>query len=136
LRKNLFLLLRLLLLLLRRVRRFWGKRIAHFDLLFQVVIVFSCRLGLVVSLLLLLGRFRTGHHTGDSRGATCIHEGALGADCGGRSDLGLGAGWFLHAGLEIVHVSRRLIYLLDGRNLISSFGSFRYVKVACWLYRN
>jgi hypothetical protein len=54
LRKNLFLLLRLLLLL-RRVRGFRGKRIAHFDLLFQVVVVFTCCLGLVVGLLLLLG---------------------------------------------------------------------------------
>jgi hypothetical protein len=114
------------------VRGFRGKRIANFHLLFQVVVVFTCCLCLVVSLLLLLGGLGAGHHSGDSGGATtCVHEGTLGADCGGRSYLGLRAGWLLHAGLEIVHVSRRLIYLLNGWDLISSFRSFRDVKVAC-----
>jgi hypothetical protein len=111
------------------VRGFRGKRIAYFHLLFQVVVVFTCCLRLVVGLL--LGGLGTGHHSGDSGGAACVHEGTLGADCGGRSYLGLRAGWLLHAGLEIVHVSRRLIYLLNGWDLISSFGSFRDVKVAC-----
>jgi hypothetical protein len=131
LRKNLFLLLRLLLLL-RRVRRFWSKRIANFDLFFKVIIVFSCCLCLVVSLL--LSSLWTRHHTGNTLRATSIDKGTLRAHSSCCSNLGLRACWLLHTRLEVVHVSRRLIYLLNGRNFISSFGSFRDIKVTCRLY--
>ena len=131
LRKNLFLLLRLLLLL-RWMRRFWSKRIANFNLFFKVVIILSCCLCLVISLL--LSSFWTRHHTCDSLRTTSIDKGPLRAHSSCCSNLGLRTCWLLHTRLEVVHVARRLIYLLDGRNFISSFWSLRDVKVACWLY--
>lgn len=130
LRKNLFLLLRLLLLL-RWMRRFWSKRIANFNLFFKVVIILSCCLCLVISLL--LSSFWTRHHTCDSLRTTSIDKGPLRANSSCCSNLGLRTCWFLHTRLEVVHVARRLIYLLYGRNFISSFWSLRDVKVACWI---
>ena len=130
----------LLLLLLRGMWGLGSERVAiDLNLFLQIVVIFTGCLCLVVGhhlrsgLLLHDHSLASRHHTLPSSGAattSSINQGALRADGGCRPYLGLRAGRLLHWGLEVVHVARGLVDLLNCGDFVSALGSFWNVEVA------
>ena len=102
--------------------------IADFDFFFKVIVVLTSCLRLIISssqhLWCLL--LRPKHLPRQLLNAT-PDKGSLGAYSSGTTDLWLRTSGFLHAWLEIVHVTLTLIDFLDCRDLLLGL---RHIEIA------